>query len=123
MAAPTEETKRFGKALGRAARRLRWRRLQQMYCSKISCALAAGERALGAAYAGRERQPDKSWHMRAKAEDGSQTVAIMVAPTPISRFESFEEQIRVRVLRPALVDLHVLETALNGTNETWGRRA
>lgn len=112
---PPGEMRRLVSMLRRTAKRIRWRGLQQLRCTRLAAALAVSERAIGERYSGRRKQPDKSWVLFAEYGAGS-LPAIRVALMPVRAFDSFESPIRVQVLAPHLVQWDVLEQRVRRIN-------
>lgn len=101
--------KKLNSQLGSINNRERWRILTQARCALMAITLRACERALGSAYAGRDRGEDRGWIMFAYDDKGRCVPVVKIGPSHPKRFADFEQPLGLTVLEPALFDVAVFE--------------
>jgi hypothetical protein len=75
----------------------------------VAVTLRACERALGPAYAGRERGEDRGWILFARDELGARVAAMTISPSQPKRFDDFELPLELTVLEPARFNVEAFE--------------
>ena len=101
--------KKLNSELRSVNNRERWRRLTQHRCALVAITLRACARAVGSAYAGRERGEDRGWILFAHDDQGVRVAVITISPSQPKRFEDFDVPLELTILEPARFNVDVFE--------------
>ena len=83
--------------------------MTQHRCALVAITLRACERALGAAYAGRERGEDRGWVLFARDDHGGRVAVIKISPSRPKRFDDFEQPLELTIVEPARFNVEAFE--------------
>lgn len=97
------------KRLIRASRRLKnkqqWRRAISLRSTRYAICLRAIEEVLGDRYAGRTKEEDGRWAIRAKDANGADVVVAYVGGGPTRRLEEVRAPLLVDIVHAELIDV------------------